>query len=106
MTAHAMRPALACGRAMEFLVQLTVHLPPDLDPDYRAQLLADERDRGRELRAAGTIVRIWRLPGRLANVGIWQADDATALHEAISSLPLFPFIEAEVTALATHYLEA
>jgi muconolactone D-isomerase len=49
---------------------------------------------------------MWRVPGRVANVGIWQATDATELHEALASLPLFPYIDARVTPLAQHYLEA
>ncbi len=91
---------------MEFLVQIQVLLPADMDPAVKAGLVEREQARGRELKDAGTIVRMWRIPGRVANVGIWQAADATALHEAITSLPLFPWIDAQVTALATHYLEA
>jgi muconolactone D-isomerase len=60
-----------------------------------------EANRGRELQAAETIVRIWRIPGRTANVGIWRAPDPTSLHEAIASLPMFPYLRADVTPLAT-----
>jgi muconolactone D-isomerase len=88
---------------VEFLVQIQVNLPPDLDA---GALLEQEQARGRELRDTGTIVRMWRVPGRIANVGIWEAADATELHAAITSLPMFPYIEAHVTPLATHYLEA
>jgi muconolactone D-isomerase len=91
---------------MEFLVRIDVHLPGDMDPDVRERLLERERERGFELKRQGTIVRIWRIPGRLANVGIWEADDATVLHEAIASLPVFPWIDAEVIPLAVHHLEA
>jgi muconolactone D-isomerase len=90
---------------MEFLVEIATSLPPDLDPGRKAELLERERARGQELRAAGTIVRIWRLPGRLANVGIWEAADPTELDAAIASLPLHPWMSVRVTALATHYLE-
>ena len=90
---------------MEFLVRIEFALPSDMAEDARDRLLEQERARGQELRAAGVIQRIWRLPGRNANVGIWQAQDATALHEAIASLPLFPWIDAGVTPLALHHLE-
>jgi muconolactone D-isomerase len=89
---------------MEFLVQIEVTLPADLAPDRRAELLEAELGRGRELMAAGSIREIWRVPGALRNVGIWEASDATELHDAISSLPLFPWIRADVTALAMHPL--
>jgi muconolactone D-isomerase len=90
---------------MEFLVKIRISTPLDMPPVEREELLARERDRGHELRAAGTIVRIWRVPGRWANVGIWQAADATELHDAISSLPLFPWMTVDVAPLAMHYLE-
>lgn len=90
---------------MEFLVRVEVALPGDMPEQRRAALLAAELERGRALRAQGAIKRIWRVPGALRNVGIWEAADATELHELISSLPLFPWISAEVTALARHPVE-
>ena len=87
-------------------MRIEVHLPGDMDPDARERLLERERQRGVELKRQGTIVRIWRIPGRRANVGIWDAKDATGLHEAIASLPVFPWIDAEVVPLAVHHLEA
>ncbi len=90
---------------MEFLVRVQVDLPHDMATSERAALTAAERDRGLALRRAGTIVRIWRIPGRPANIGVWKAPDATALHEALASLPFFPYADIEVTALAVHPLE-
>jgi muconolactone D-isomerase len=91
---------------LEFLVQIQVTLPPELSSADRQELMEREQARGRELQGEGVIRRIWRIPGRTANVGIWDAADPTALHEALSSLPMFPYIDARVTPLATHYLEA
>lgn len=62
--------------------------------------------RGRELRAAGILRNVWRLPGQKANVGIWSARDADQLTEALQSLPIWPLITLEVTPLATHPLFA
>lgn len=91
---------------MEFLVQIQVTLPPELSSGSRQELMGREQARGRELINEGVIRQIWRIPGRTANVGIWDAADPTALHEALSSLPMFPYIDARVTPLATHPLEA
>ena len=91
---------------MEFLVQIQVTLPPELSSGSRQELMGREEVRGRELMNEGVIRRIWRIPGRTANVGIWDAANPTALHEALSSLPMFPYIDARVTPLATHPLEA
>ncbi len=87
---------------MEFLVNVEVNWPPDGDADVLARLTAAERLRAAELAAEGTIRRLWRIPGRRANWGLWEAADASALHRAISSLPLFPWLSVEVEPLAAH----
>jgi len=90
---------------MEFLVRIDVALPGEMPAEQRDALADAERAYGAELRRRGTIVRIWRLPGGLRNVGVWQAADATELHAAIAGLPMYPWIRSEVTALACHPLE-
>ena len=90
---------------MEFLVRIDVHIPPDMPPEERGRLLEREAARGRELIAAGTLVRIWRIPGRQSNWSVYRAEDATAVHAAITSLPLWPYMDVRVEALATHPLE-
>jgi muconolactone D-isomerase len=90
---------------MEFLVRIDVRLPSGLPDEARDDLAAAESARGRELKDAGSIVRIWRVPGRHANVGVWQAADASELHDLLLSLPLFRFMEIDVQPLAVHPLE-
>jgi muconolactone D-isomerase len=90
---------------VRFLVQIEVGLPGSLPDGERAELLDAELERGRQLVEAGTIQAIWRVPGALRNVGIWEAADATELHEQLSSLPLFRWLRADVTPLAEHPLQ-
>lgn len=87
---------------MEFLVNIAVEWPADGDPEELARLTAAERARARELVAEGRILRLWRVPGQKANWGLWAAPDATALHEAISSLPFYPWLSVTVHPLARH----
>jgi len=89
---------------VEFLVEIDIRLPHDLGAERRDELAMAESARGGDLARSGTIRAIWRVPGRLANRGIWSAPDATALHEAIVSLPLWPFMTVQVTPLARHPL--
>jgi muconolactone D-isomerase len=91
---------------VEFLVNITINLPPDLPEPRRSELLEGERIRGLELIEEGKLVRIWRLPGRFANVSLYRVADATELHAAITSLPLWPWMEVHVEALAVHPLES
>ena len=90
---------------MEFLVSIDVRLPPDTPEDRKQRLVEAETRRGRELIELGKLVRIWRVPGRWANVSLYRCEDATELHDLVSSLPLFPWFEVTVQALAQHPLE-
>jgi muconolactone D-isomerase len=88
-------------RKMDFLVRVDFARAYELPEDERAALLERERSRGRELLSQGVIRQLWRLPGTRANIGIWSAADADALEEALASLPIRPYTEIHVTALAT-----
>jgi len=87
---------------MEFLVHIDVLWPADGDRAERDRLVAAESVRALELAEAGIIHRLWRIPGRWANWGLWVAPDATALHAAIASLPLYPWLSVDVHPLAKH----
>jgi muconolactone D-isomerase len=86
---------------MEFLVHIEVG-PLKGDADAQNALIEQEAARARELAAHGILHRLWRVPGRRANWGIWVVDDADQLHAAISSLPLFPYLTVTVHPLARH----
>ena len=83
-------------------MHIDVRWPPDGDASELARLTAAERARAAELARAGRIRRLWRIPGRRANWGLWEAPNATALHDAISSLPLYPWLAVDVHPLAAH----
>jgi muconolactone D-isomerase len=87
-----------------FLVEIEMVHFVQGDDAFLVELTARERERGQELVEAGAIRNIWRVPGRRANVGIWEAADANDLHAAIASLPAFRWMEARVTPLAEHPL--
>jgi muconolactone D-isomerase len=90
---------------MEFLVHIEISLPADLDARIVDRLRSDEAKRAGELRDADVLRSIWRIPGRTANVGIWAAADANELHDHLCSLPMFPWMDVQVTALARHPLD-
>jgi muconolactone D-isomerase len=76
--------------------------PPTFRHPQRARLLSAEAARAQELAAAGILVQLWRVTGRRANVGIWNAPTGDALHEALESLPLFPFLGIHVVPVSRH----
>lgn len=87
---------------MEFLVRSENRLPPDTPAEKRDALRSAERARATELRAAGVLKRLWRVPGRNATVGLYEAADAAELHDALTSLPMAPWLDVTVEPLATH----
>jgi muconolactone D-isomerase len=87
---------------MEFLVRFEINSPESMTTDERERLRGLERVRAMELREQGILRRLWRVPGRRAVVGLWEAPDATALHDALASLPMFPWMDVSVESLATH----
>lgn len=87
---------------MEFLVRTENLLPADTPDETREQLRHGERERAMQLREAGVLKRLWRVPGRNATVGLYEAEDPAALHDALTSLPMWKWMDITVEALATH----
>ncbi|WP_033288866.1 muconolactone Delta-isomerase [Amycolatopsis jejuensis] len=87
---------------MIFHVQMDVALPAGLDPQRRDELLAAEKKLALQLQHDGIWLHLWRVAGKRSNISIFEVPDADALHGILSSLPLFPFMQIEVTALAQH----
>lgn len=87
---------------MEFLVRQSSSAASVLSPERHAELRAAERARAAELRRAGILVRLWRVLGSTDSIGLYRADDADSLHEALQSLPMFPWMRFTVEPLVTH----
>ncbi|TCC48834.1 muconolactone Delta-isomerase [Kribbella capetownensis] len=87
---------------MLFHVRMDVSLPPDLDPEVRADLVAREKARALELQRAGVWPQLWRIVGEYANFSIFDVPSNDTLHDLLSSLPLFPYMRVQVTPLAHH----
>ncbi|GAA2149216.1 muconolactone Delta-isomerase [Nocardioides koreensis] len=87
---------------MLFHVRMDVRLPAGMDPDERAEVLAREKAYSQELQRSGTWPHLWRIVGEYANVSIFDVADNDELHDLLSGLPLFPYMDVSVTPLATH----
>ncbi|GLT02494.1 muconolactone Delta-isomerase [Sphingobium jiangsuense] len=87
---------------MLFKVEMDVNVPPDVDPARFEQLKAAEKARFQELQRAGTWRHIWRVVGRYSNVSIFDVADNGELHDLLTGLPLYPFMDIRVTALCRH----
>lgn len=85
-----------------YLVRIENRLPPETQPDDAARLARAEAERAEQLAAAGLLVRLWRVAGRRANVGLWAAGSVDILHDALASLPMYPYLDISVVPLAEH----
>lgn len=84
-------------------MRIRVRFPPDMAHSSRDEIIGRERDAGAALRAAGKLLRTWRIPGRAESLNLWRVANPTELHSILASLPVYPYCElTEVEALAEH----
>lgn len=87
---------------MLFQVEMDVNIPLDFDPAEAAAIKAAEKARFQELQKSGTWRHIWRVVGHYSNLSIFDVPDNATLHELLTTLPLYPFMEIRVTPLCRH----
>jgi len=87
---------------MLFLVHMQVHIPLDADAEKIAALKADEKAMSQKLQHAGTWRHLWRVAGQYANYSVLDVESNDALHDVLTSLPLYPYMAIEVVPLAQH----
>jgi muconolactone D-isomerase len=87
---------------MLFHVSIDVRIPSDSDPEKIKGLQAHEHERANELQRQGKWLHLWRVAGRYANISVFNVENPAELHDILSSLPLYPFMKVEVTALCRH----
>jgi muconolactone D-isomerase len=87
---------------MLFQVEMDVRIPVGFDEQKLEELKATEKARAQELQHQGKWRHLWRVVGQYRNTSIFDVGSSTELHELLTSLPLFPFMEVKVTALCRH----
>ncbi|QYY33058.1 MULTISPECIES: muconolactone Delta-isomerase [Cupriavidus] len=87
---------------MLYCVQMEVNIPDSLPADRAEAIKTAERARAIEIQKAGKWPHLWRVAGRYANISVFDVDSHDELHELLSSLPLFPYMNIQVTPLARH----
>jgi muconolactone D-isomerase len=87
---------------MLFHVTMVVRIPHDVDAEKIRLLSAQEHERATELQLQRKWLHLWRVAGKYKNISLFDVESPAELHEILSSLPLYPFMEAEVNALCHH----
>ncbi|MEI2297135.1 muconolactone Delta-isomerase [Ensifer sp. MJa1] len=87
---------------MLFHVRMDVRIPHDLPAGEVAEILEREKAYSQALQQNGKWRHIWRIAGQYANYSVFDVKDNAELHEILSGLPLFKFMQIEVTPLLRH----
>lgn len=87
---------------MLFLVHMIVDIPDTLPAEEAARIKAEEKQYSQDLQRSGKWPHIWRIVGEYANVSIFDVESNDELHDLLSKLPLFPYMQIKVTPLAKH----
>ena len=90
---------------MDYLVEFITTVPDEAPPTEIEERLSGEKTRVGELATQGHVLRVWRpLPedGRGRALGLYRAATDEELDAILDSLPLRPWMQISVTALAEH----
>ena len=87
---------------MLYLVRMDVRIPTGADPNQMDEIKALEKAYSQELQRDGRWVHLWRVVGEYANYSVFDVSSNDELHQLLSALPLFPYMEIHVTPLAQH----
>ncbi|TDP86107.1 muconolactone delta-isomerase [Aquabacterium commune] len=87
---------------MLFKVEMVVKLPVDMPVSQSDALKKTERELAQQLQASGKWRHLWRIAGQYANVSIFDVESNEELHQLLMSLPLYPYMAMDVTALCRH----
>ena len=87
---------------MLFHVTMTVNLPTDMAEKTADDIKKREKAYSQDLQNSGEWRHIWRVAGTYSNVSIFDVRDNERLHEILSGLPLFPYMDMEVRPLVRH----
>jgi len=87
---------------MLYQVEMTVNIPPDISKEAVEAIKIEEKSYAQDLQKQGKWLYLWRVVGRYENLSIFDVESNDALHDLLSNLPLFPYMDIRVTALARH----
>lgn len=87
---------------MFYMVQMNVNRPHHINDEEWGELRQREMAYGQSLMRNGQFRHIWRVVGEVSNVSIFDVDSNEELHDLLSNLPLFPYMDVVVTPLAPH----
>ena len=87
---------------MLYKVEMTVNIPSTQPVAQVEEIKAQEKAYSQQLQREGKWLHIWRVVGQYANVSLFEVKDNQELHDILTGLPLFTYMEITVQALCAH----
>jgi len=87
---------------MLFHVRMNVNLPQTMPEVQAAQLKLTEKELAQRLQQEGKWRHLWRIAGQYANISVFDVESVDELHNLLTSLPLFPYMQIDVMPLCRH----
>jgi muconolactone D-isomerase len=87
---------------MLYLVRMDVKIPHDIPASQADDIKAREKAYSQDLQRDGRWPHLWRVVGEYANYSVFDVASNDELHQLLSQLPLFPYMQLQVTPLAQH----
>jgi muconolactone delta-isomerase len=90
---------------MEYIVEMTTHVPAGTPEEAVDTIRSSEAARARELAAEGHLLRLWRpplAPGEWRTLGLFATDGDREIDGLLASMPLHVWRTDEVTQLTAH----
>ena len=87
---------------MLYLVRMDVNIPSELPEAQVTAIKLKEKDYSQALQKEGRWPHLWRVVGEYANYSVFDVETNDELHELLQGLPLFPYMEIQVSPLAQH----
>jgi len=87
---------------MLFHVRMDVSIPSDMSEEQASTIKKIEKEYAQKLQEQGKWRHLWRIAGQYANISIFDVTDVDELHQILSNLPLFPYMQMEVMPICRH----
>lgn len=87
---------------MLFMVQMKVNPPTHLAKEEFENIKVAEKNRALEIQRQGKWPHLWRVTGKYSNVSVFDVESNQELHDLLSSLPLFAYMDIDITPLNNH----
>lgn len=87
---------------MLFHVRMDVNLPASMPEAEATTLKATEKAQSQALQSSGKWRHLWRIAGQYSNISLFDVASIDELHQLLSQLPLYPYMNIQVIPLCRH----